>query len=209
MNHSFNTLLLLALAINSPYISARMLLGSVTLSSSVGSPTSNFHHNMTTATPVASRPQSCGPCYVGGPNVDVYYWPQPSANTSCLSIIGPTPSPPLAGATRSNGVTYWGSTETDPPYNYLMTMSLTAINGITFKVPLQDPWPFTTTGVGPVGYTLQDPIGKRAHATRNLFSLEPRTPFNESHGASVSNGLFPGENQTLIESTVVYNGYTM
>ena len=209
MHRFFCTILLLALAFNSLCISAQMLLGSVTLNSSVGSPASKFRHNMTTATPVASRPQSCGPCVVGGPNVDVYYWPQPSVNTSCLSIIGPTPSPPLAGATTSNGVTYWGSTETDPPYSYLMTMILTAVNGITFKMPLQDPWPFATTGTGPVNYTLQEPIGKRAHATRNPFFLEPRAPFNESRGTPLSNDPLPEGNRTLAESTVVYNGHAM
>lgn len=90
-----------------------------------------------------------------------------------------------------------------------MTMVLTAVNGITFKMPLQDPWPFATTGAGPVGYTLQEPIGKRAHATRNPFFLETRAPFNESRGTLLSNDPLPGENRTLAESTVVYNGHTM
>ena len=209
MNHVFSNLLLLALAFNAPCISAQMLLGSGILNSSVSSPTSKLLHGMTTTTPVASRPQSCGHCAVGGPNVDVYYWPQSSVNTSCLSIIGPTPSPPLAGATTSNGVTYWGSTETDAPYNDLMTMLLTAVNGITFKMPLQDPWPFATTSMSFVNYTLQEPLGKRAHATRNPFFLEHRAPFNESRGPLLSNDPIPEGNRTLAESTVVYNGHTM
>ncbi|KAG8530880.1 uncharacterized protein KY384_004237 [Bacidia gigantensis] len=29
----------------------------------------------------------CGSCGIGGPNVDVYYWESPNANTECLSVI--------------------------------------------------------------------------------------------------------------------------
>ena len=156
--------------------------------------------NSTSNISKATRPQSCGTCNVGGPNVDVYYWPQTSANTSCLSIIGPTASPPLAGATTSNGVTYWGSP---------MTMMLTTINGITFKMPLDDPWPYTiptTNDFKP--YTLMEPIGKRAYANQPPIAIAPRAPFNESSGSSVGNQSFPG-GSVVTESTVVLNGHTL
>ena len=55
----------------------------------------------------------CGPCAIGGPNVDVYYWPSPQANTSCLNIIGTSVNPPTEGATTDDGYTYWGYTPTD------------------------------------------------------------------------------------------------
>ena len=55
----------------------------------------------------------CGPCAIGGPNVDVYYWPSPEANTSCLNIIGTSVNPPTEGATTSFGYTYWGYMPTD------------------------------------------------------------------------------------------------
>ena len=61
--------------------------------------------------------ECCVPCEVGGKNVDVYYWPSPEADTSCLSIIGNNVHPPLDGATTrcprgttttSDCFTYWG-----------------------------------------------------------------------------------------------------
>ena len=45
----------------------------------------------------------CGPCAIDGPNVDVYYWPSPEANTSCLNIIGTSVNPPTEGATTRDG----------------------------------------------------------------------------------------------------------
>ena len=156
--------------------------------------------NSTSNVPKATRPQSCGACNVGGPNVDVYYWPQASANTSCLSIIGPSASPPLAGATISNGLTYWGSPE---------TMVLTAINGITFKMPLEDPWPYTTPSqISFSPYTLMEPIGKRAYAAQPPILIEPRAPFNESSGSSLGNNSVSARS-TFTESTVVLNGHTL
>ena len=162
-----------------------------------------------TITPEASRPQSCGVCGVGGPNVDVYYWPQSSANTSCLSIIGPTPSPPLAGATTANGVTYWGYTNTDAPHLVVQTMLLTSINGITFKMPLVDPWPDTDTIDTPGRYTLQEPIGRRAYSTPTPIPVAPRAPFNESRGSLLGDISFPAGSDAFVESTVVYNGHTL
>ena len=209
MNQLSITFLLLFITFGSPYVSTQTASKIVTQNSSVGNTSSTLVANKTTVIPEVSQPQSCGVCGVGGPNVDVYYWPQPSANTSCLSIIGPTPSPPLAGATTANGVTYWGYTNTDAPHNVIQTMQLTSINGITFKMPLIDPWPYTGPTTIPVGWTLQEPIGKRAHTTPMPALLGPRAPFNESRGSPLGNYSFPGGNQTFVESTVVYNGHTM
>ena len=185
-------------------------LGSLCLSIQITSPLGNqTSAGISTITPGASRPQSCGICDVGGPNVDVYYWPQPSANTSCLSIIGPTANPPLAGATTADGVTYWGYTNTDAPHNVIQTMQLTSINGITFKMPLVDPWPDTASVTVPAEYTLQEPIGKRAYSTQMSIFLEPRAPFNESRGIPLGNNSLPDGNDAFAGSTVVYNGHTL
>ena len=181
-------------------------LGSQTSSADTASP---FDADKATITPEASRPQSCGVCGVGGPNVDVYYWPQTSANTSCLSIIGPTPSPPLAGATTANGVTYWGYTNTDAPHNIIQAMQLTSINGITFKMPLVDPWPDTATVAVPDSYVLQEPIGKRAYSAHTPILIERRAPFNESRGLYLSNDSAAARNQSHLESTVVFHGHTL
>ena len=61
-------------------------------------------------------PCCCGSCEMNVQNVDIYYWPEPNVNTSCLSIIGDSVRPVDYGATRSvwtDGTetvndTYWG-----------------------------------------------------------------------------------------------------
>ena len=78
----------------------------------------------------------CGDCGIGGPNVDVYYWESPNANTDCLSIIGTEVKPPLDGATTIKNMTYWG-TVTAPGsswHSVKTTMIYTSINGIYFKM---------------------------------------------------------------------------
>lgn len=188
--------------------STQVVPGLGTQSSSFGIARSASYTNTTMVTSVASRPQSCGACVVGGPNVDVYYWPEPNVNTSCLSIIGTALSPPLAGATISNGATYWGYSDEE---GYLTTMIYTSINGITFKLPIWDPWPYTETGKLPIGYTytLMEPLGKRSHETQVRGPIEPRAPFNESQGLLLGNDSFSAGNRMFIESTVVHNGHTL
>ena len=96
----------------------------------------------------------CGPCAIGGPNVDVYYWPSPEVNTSCLNIIGTSINPPTAGATTDAGYTYWGYTPTDFNINHqiVTTMVYTSINGVYFKMPMSNPWesePGASTSTNP------------------------------------------------------------
>ena len=96
----------------------------------------------------------CGPCAIGGPNVDVYYWPSPEANTSCLNIIGTSVNPPTQGATTDLGYTYWGYTTTDANIlkQIVTTMVYTSINGIHFKMAMSNPWeskPGVTTSSNP------------------------------------------------------------
>ena len=54
----------------------------------------------------------CGICNLGADNVDVYYWPDPAADESCLGIIGDSVLPPEHGATTETErrQTYWGCT---------------------------------------------------------------------------------------------------
>ena len=44
----------------------------------------------------------CGTCDIEAGNVDVFYWPSPNANNSCLSIIGNSVNPPDFGATTDS-----------------------------------------------------------------------------------------------------------
>ena len=163
----------------------------------------------------------CGTCSVGGPNVDVYYWPSPNANTSCLSIIGTSINQPTEGATTGDPFgTYWGYTtmggNTNSPHVITIpTVLYTSINGLYLKMPVSNPWESISGASPTTSYpgisnapwtTLLDgnsvPSSKmQARANPVAIPNQRRAPINESNGISVSNNSSPG-------STVVYNGHT-
>ena len=49
-----------------------------------------------------------GDVYFSVGNVDVFYWPEPNANTSCLSIVGSSVLPLEYAATNTGIDAYWG-----------------------------------------------------------------------------------------------------
>ena len=165
----------------------------------------------------------CGSCAIGGPNVDVYYWPSPEANTSCLSIIGTSVKPPTEGATTVGGFTYWGYTPTDANIypQIVTTMVYTSINGIYFKMPMSNPWEskqgastVTNPGMWNLPSTIlpkwSTPNQRRAEspeptiqARANPIAIpnQRRAPVNESDGNTVANDSSQG-------STVTYGSHT-
>ncbi len=122
------------------------------------------------------KPPCCGDCFIGAENVDLYYWPEPDVNTSCLSIIGTTVNPFGYGATTGSihdlvedyqTGTYWacpaknpatstlttdfGSTVTSV-YSIITTAEITTIGSLAVKVSLFNPWsssPCVETGTIP------------------------------------------------------------
>ena len=102
----------------------------------------------------------CGGCLTDVQNVDVYYWPEPDVNTSCLSIIGDSIRPVDYGATTSiwsiGTVTstdvYWGCDATTSTYSNsflgamvtgteaIRTAMIRTIGPLRVKVSLSDPW---------------------------------------------------------------------
>lgn len=129
----------------------------------------------------------CGACEFYAENVDVYYWPEPDANTSCLSIIGESVRPLTYGATTttfivdptsSETTTYWGCEPTSTFYNPMVrenvtytpevtTAEITTIGSLVVKVPLIDPWsssPCRESGVISQGLNGSTEIGGK-HAT--------------------------------------------
>ena len=120
-----------------------------------------------------SSPRSCcqtSPCFFHPTAVEVYYWPDPDANTSCLSIIGDSIHPWDYGATTTTLTeyvpallnlwnmgsiqTYWGCTKTymttysgpiRPTSSWLATEVVTtavmrSIRGLKFKSSKFNPW---------------------------------------------------------------------
>ena len=113
-------------------------------------------------------PSCCGLCDVGVDTVDLYYWPEPDVNTSCLNIVGTNVNPFTHGAT-TGGMgyhgefetgTYWacsaktpatsiytqpgtspGATETiTSVYSIVTTAMVTTIGSLPIKVSLFNPW---------------------------------------------------------------------
>ena len=89
----------------------------------------------------------CGTCIIQGKNVDVYYWPEPDADTSCLSIVGTDVQPIDYGATslRCLGKKYWGCT-TLVPGSSISTITTAVIDhrsmwgGLPLKTYLVHPY---------------------------------------------------------------------
>ena len=107
--------------------------------------------------PDSNSPSCCGTCNVFAQNVDLYYWLEPDANLSCLSIIGKSSNLPLEyGATTSidYGSTqlYWGCNATssgtiegEPGVSttrtyVLTTAEITTIGSLSVKVSSISPW---------------------------------------------------------------------
>ena len=81
----------------------------------------------------------CSTCFISAENVDVYYWPEPGSDTSCLSIIGNVTNPPLYGATTASDGVYWGCTGLDG--SFVTTATITIFGpGLTVKESLINPW---------------------------------------------------------------------
>lgn len=92
----------------------------------------------------------CGDgCEVAADSVDVYYWSDPHANTSCQSIVGDGVSDLAVGATTDgSGNVYWGCTswvsspgQSGPRSPLVMTMAtLTEVASMTFRSYFFNPW---------------------------------------------------------------------
>ena len=82
-------------------------------------------------------PSCCGSCLIYAANVDLFYWPEPDSDTSCLSIIGDTVRPIDYGATTKVGMTYWGCTVSTMTFT---TAHITTVGSLAVKVSDFSPW---------------------------------------------------------------------
>lgn len=80
----------------------------------------------------------CSGCAINAGNVDIYYWPEANASTSCLDIIGNSIHPLDYGATTHSTDTYWGCTGQD--MTLTKTASVTTSGSISQKVNLYNSW---------------------------------------------------------------------
>ena len=79
----------------------------------------------------------CNQCFIVGGNVQVFYWPEPDPNTSCLSIVGDMVYPVNYGATTNGPDTYWGCVKGGKTTT---TATLTTQLGVSYKIYSINPW---------------------------------------------------------------------
>ena len=122
----------------------------------------------------------CGNCMVDTDRVDVYYWPDAHANTSCLSIIGDEISDLAAGATTGEGgAVYWACTSRDSSQVsgvgsslIVTTAILTSIASMTFRTYLYNPWMSLPCETSPT--TLSSDLDSKAKPRDTRPSILPR-----------------------------------
>ena len=116
----------------------------------------SHNHDVDYGAPSNVTPSCCGGCVVGAENVDLYYWPEPDIDTSCLSIIGNSVNPFDLGATTASSETHWACTAKTPaistdvntadhyttttPISMITTAVVISIGSIPVKIPLINPW---------------------------------------------------------------------
>ena len=163
--------------------------------------------------PLSSRTfdDCCGTCFIYGPNVDVYYWPEPNADTSCLSIIGSDVVPLDVGAqTDGAGVVYWAASTNlyDIYVPTVTTAIITTINGIVVKEAVANPWdasPSITTTRPLSNMKKRNQLSVHPRAFNPLYGRELGTNSNSSSGAGVTANVRAGE---ITGSIAVSDGFT-
>ena len=91
----------------------------------------------------------CGICTFDPVPIQIYYWPQPGADDSCMDIIGTSIHPWDYGATvitytpkgdiHATVGTQWGCSLDTYPFTTVLA-EMTSVNGFTFKQNYFNPW---------------------------------------------------------------------
>lgn len=139
-------------------------------------------------------PSCCGSCIINPASVDLFYWPEPDSDTSCLSIIGDTVRPIDYGATTKVGMTYWGCTVSTM---ILTTAHITTAGSLAVKIPHFSPWstPMCDEDKAESQSLIQSSPSSYASVHRRAHSLILLTPTTQVDGLPIS--------------TVVSGGFTL
>ena len=150
-------------------------------------------------------------CALQVDDVDIYFWPDPSRDTSCLSVIGNATNPPMQDASTrtiygpfyNNSMyttVYWGCTSRDSNSgeSYITTAVLATTGSLSAKQYLYNPWSSqpcsveTSTSASSIFQPLE---GRGSHAPARVrrHALLPSSGINENSsliGATVTSGTF-------------------
>ncbi len=152
-----------------------------------------------------------GLCALEVGDVDIYFWPDPSRDTSCLSVIGNATNPPMQDASTrtiygpflNNSMyttVYWGCTARDSNSgeSYITTAVLAATGSLSAKQYLYNPWSSqpcsaeTSLSTSSIVQLLEDrgshaPARVRRHA---LLAPPGITENSSLLGATITSGKF-------------------
>lgn len=159
-------------------------------------------------------PSCCEGCVVGAQNVDLYYWPDPDVDTSCLSIVGTAVNPLTYGATTGhdsfgNAETYWACAAKNPAtsvfsypgsipaasqiitsvYPMITTAQIATIASLTVKVSLLNPWsssPCIDTPQGSNSSNSSAELHSRHALQARNHTLLPPASITQEDGSPVS-----------------------
>lgn len=149
---------------------------------------------------------NCNPAFLGegvcqfvGGFVDIYYWPDPDADTSCLSIVSATTSllqDATIEAVTSGGnmsmTTYWGCAARRSSLNgsYITTAAISTIGNFSYKVSFYNPWsPGPCSGKGKASESSGISLEARGlHASINVRAHSLITPWNSTQTSSLHGG---------------------
>ena len=160
------------------------------------------------------RDTCCGRCMVQGRNiVDIYYWPSPDADYSCLSIISNSDHAVDVGATTTirttttspsshETITFWDCTLSSPDasgHSVITTAVMTTWENVTLQVPRENPWkPPKCVGVSA-------PIQIQDRIETLIRSQKLHTAQNDSQTPQPSITQIDAE----LPVTAIIKGYTM
>ena len=154
--------------------------------STFNEPKAEYIHDVGNST--ALLPTCCGGCLAWAENVDLFYWPEPDSDTSCLSVIGSV-RPIDYGATTESGTTYWACNWTESSSTGILTTAqITTVGSLTVKVSNFNPW--SSSPCGEDEPESQDQSTKArdrgASVYRRAHSLIIPTSITETDGLPVS-----------------------
>lgn len=134
-------------------------------------------------------PSCCGGCLVYAENVDLYYWPEPDSDQSCLSIVGDSVRPLDYGATTEGSTTYWACNWTQSSTTgVLPTAQITTVGSLTVKISSYNPWSSSPCVVNEPGSQNQSLKARDGYASvyRRAHSLIIPTSITQADGLPIS-----------------------
>ena len=174
-------------------------------------------NNVTAASTTSSDIGSCPQyiineqlCALVVGDVDVYFWPDPSRDTSCLSIYGNATDPPMHDASTMTVYfpnstytsVYWGCTTRDQTSgeSFITTAVLATSGTLSVKQYLFNPWSSQPCSAEALPSTLSVPQPLEAHGLHNSAHVR-------RHPLLVSSEIT--QNSGLLGATVTSGNFTL